>query len=337
MKRPKAEMKSAPACVLAGDIGGTKTRLGLFVRGKTRPLTRELETFTSREACSLEEIIDRMRHRHPAEVETACFGIAGPVIDGECRTTNLPWVVSEKKLRRRFGWRKVRLMNDLSATAMAVPLLAQREMRPLNGMRIRRNRNIGLIAPGTGLGMALLVRSGRRFVALASEGGHAAFAPSNADEADLWRYLTARLGRVSLERVVSGPGLVNIYNWLKSGGHYPESDRVRRAMRASDAAEVISANALDRGDPLCLAALRRFCSILGAAAGDLALTGMTTGGVFLGGGIPPKILPVLEGPDFLAGFTAKGRFKGFAQKIAVRVILNDRAALLGAAHQALSM
>jgi glucokinase len=326
-----------PTCVLAGDIGGTKTNLGLFVPGKARPKARVTATYPSGSADSLEVIIAKMLERYPAKIMAACFGIAGPVINGECRTTNLPWVVSEKKLQKRFGWQQVRLINDLCTTATAVPLLSHREVKALNGVRVRKGRNIGLVAPGTGLGLALLVYADDRFRPMASEGGHTSFAPSDESETDLWRYLHARFGHVSTERVLSGRGLVNIYDWLKSGENFAESPGIREAMRASDPARVITENAITGEDGLCREALQRFCRIFGSVAGNLALTGMTTGGMFLGGGIPPKILPALQTGHFMATFHAKGRFEAFMKKIAVRVILNDRAALLGAARCALDL
>jgi glucokinase len=337
MQNPGIKLPTGSACVLAGDIGGTKTNLGLFVRGKARPKALVSEKFSSRDAHSLDDIIEQMLKRHPAGIKAASFGIAGPVIDGECRTTNLPWVVSEKRLQKRFGWRQVRLINDLGSTAMAVPLLNHREVKALNGLRVYKNQNIGLLAPGTGLGLALLVYVDGRFRPVPSEGGHAGFAPADESEIDLWHYLHARFGHISMERVLSGQGLVNIYDWLKSGKDYTESAGVKAAMRESDPARIITHNATNGDDPLCRAALKRFCRILGSVAGNLALTGMTTGGLFLGGGIPPKILPFLEAGDFMNPFTAKGRFTEFMKKIAVRVILNDRAALLGAAQIALSL
>jgi glucokinase len=337
MKTPQFKVLKNAACVLAGDIGGTKVNLGLFVSGKTRPKALVTATFSSREAGSLETIITQMLKRYPARLKKACFGIAGPVINGECRTTNLPWVVSEKKLQKRFGWQQVRLINDLGSTAMAIPLLAHREVKALNSTNVHRNQNIGLVAPGTGLGMALLVYADGRYRPVASEGGHAGFAPADTSEADLWRFLHARFGHVSAERVLSGQGLVNIYDGLKFGGDTVESPKVKKAMRQGDPARVITENAINGSDPLCRAALQQFCRIFGSVAGNLALTGMTTGGLYLGGGIPPKILPALQTADFMDAFIAKGRFKEFMKKIAVRVILNDRAALLGAAHGALNL
>lgn len=334
--KTRAQQKK-PSCVLAGDIGGTKTNLGLFVPGKTRPKTLVIAKFSSRQENSLAAIVDQMCQQYPAKIEKACFGIAGPVINGKCRTTNLPWVVSEQKLKKRFGWQQVRLINDMGSTALAIPLLTHREAKALNRARAHKNQNIGLVAPGTGLGLALLVYADGRYRPVASEGGHAGFAPADESEADLWQYLQDRFGHVSAERVLSGQGLINIYDWLKVGGNIPESPAVKNAMHTTDAARVIGENAINGSDPLCRAALQRFCRILGSTAGNLALTGMTTGGLYLGGGIPPKILPALEAPDFMDAFIAKGRFEELMKKIAVRLILNEKAALLGAAHCALNL
>jgi glucokinase len=337
MPTPKTKAGKKQACVLAGDIGGTKTRLGLFVAGKQRPVPRATAKFSSRQSRSLEVIIDQMLARYPAKIKKACFGIAGPVINGVSRTTNLPWEVSEKKLKKRFGWQQVQLINDLGSTALAIPLLTHRELKALNSVKVHKNQNIGLVAPGTGLGLALLVFVDGRYRPVASEGGHAGFAPADESEIGLWQYLQTRFGHVSAERVLSGQGLVNIYDWLKSGGDITESLEIQQAMRATDPARVISENAINGHDPLCRAALKRFCRIFGSIAGNLALTGMTTGGLYLGGGIPPQIIPALETADFMNAFIAKGRFKDFMKKIAVRVILNDRASLLGAAHCALNL
>ena len=324
-----------PACVLAGDVGGTKTKLGLYVPGRTRPKARVTATFPSADSGSLESIIEQMLQRYPIKIKSACFGLAGPVLNGVGRTTNLPWIVSEKKLQNRFGWPRVRLINDLEATARAVSLLNHREVKALNGARVRKDRNIGLVAPGTGLGLALLIFSNGHHHPLASEGGHASFAPCDKSEIELWQFLHTRFGHVSAERVLTGQGLVNTYDWLKSRGTYSEMPAIRETMQEQDQARVIAEHAIQAKDPLCMAALQRFCRIYGSVAGNLALTGMTTGGVFLGGGIAPKILPVLEKSDFMAAFTAKGRFEEFLKKIAIRVILNDKAPLLGAADCAL--
>jgi glucokinase len=323
--------------VLAGDIGGTKTNLGLFRRGKQRPVLKVLETYASREAPNLESVIDDFRNKHQASLNSACFGIAGPVEKGRCKATNLPWDVSERKIKDRFGWGQVRLINDLAATAYAVPLLRKKELFPLNDQKPSKGENLGLIAPGTGLGMAQLVWGDGHYVPVASEGGHSDFAPNNDVEAALWRYLHQRLDHVSVERVVSGPGLFIIYCWLKFTGQSAEPTWLAQRINEDDPAKAISQAALEEKEPLCVKTLDLFVSILGAAAGNLALTGLTKGGIYLGGGICPKILPKLQEDTFMHGFTNKGRFKGLLEEVPVHVILNDKAALMGAAHAALSL
>jgi glucokinase len=323
--------------VLAGDIGGTKTKLGLFRRGKRRPLLKALETYPSREAPHLEDLVERFLDKHRASVTSGCFGIAGPVTKGRVKTTNLPWDVSELRMKDRFKWSNVTLINDLTATAQAIPLLSGQEVLALNKARARKGLNLALVAPGTGLGEALLIFRDGEYSPISSEGGHADFAPNSDVEMELWRHLHNRYGHVSIERVLSGPGLVNIYAWLKESGQYREPEWLARKMREMDPAAAISRTALVEKHLLCVESLNMFVSILGSVAGNLALTAMTTGGVYLGGGIPPKILPKLEEPIFMKAFTNKGRFKEFLERIPVRVILNDEAALLGAARCALDM
>jgi glucokinase len=323
--------------VLAGDIGGTKTNLGLFSRGKRRPVAKVIETYPSREAPHLESIIERFLNRHRASIKSACFGIAGPVINGRSQTTNLPWDVSEAKIKKRFKWSQVGLINDLTATAYAVPFLNSRELFFLNKAKARKEQNLALVAPGTGLGEALLIFGEGQYIPVASEGGHADFSPNNEAEVELWRYLSQRFGHVSTERVLSGPGLVNIYSWLRHSKRFSEPAWLARSMEEIDPARAIAEAALVEKHPLCVESLNMFVSILGSVAGNLALTAMTTGGVYLGGGIPPKILPKLQESIFMQAFTNKGRFGDLLAKIPVRVILNDEAALLGAARCALDM
>jgi len=323
--------------ILAGDIGGTKTNLGLFVRGKRRPLLKVIETYSSPGALKLEHIIERFLERHGVSITSACFGIAGPVVNGRCKTTNLPWDVSEARIKGLFRWERVLLINDLAATAQGIPLLNRRERVYLNKARPRKRQNLGLIAPGTGLGTALLIYEEGRYLSVSSEGGHTDFSPNSEDEVKLWRYLHKRLGHVSIERVLSGPGLLNIYSWMKGSRRHKEPAWLARKIKDMDPARVITEAAINEKNPLCIEALNMFVSILGAVSGNLALTGMTTGGIYLGGGIPPKILSVLKEGPFMKAFTNKGRFKDLLEKIPVRVILNDRAALLGAAFCALEL
>ncbi len=322
--------------ILAGDIGGTHTRLGLFTAGGRRPHSRTEKTFPSRESSGLEEIIERFLANHRDDIMGACFGIAGPVENNRTKATNLPWEVVGSKIRERFGFEHVRLINDVAATIRAVPLMTSKELFVLNKGRNIKEGAVGLVAPGTGLGEALMVWVDGRVVAMPTEGGHADFAPTNEREIDLWRHLKKRFGHVSIERVVSGPGLFHMYLWLKERSGYEEPEWLSSALEESDPPEVISNAGLEGKDPLCSDVLALFVSILGRVCGNLALTGLTLGGLYLGGGIPPRILPALKQSAFMKAFTDKGRFRDLLSKIPVRVILNDKAALLGAADCALS-
>ncbi len=317
--------------ILAGDVGGTKTNLGFFTRGDKRPEPVVVQSYSSRGVSGFEDIVGLFLNNCHGRVASACFGIAGPVVDGASRTTNLPWHVSEHDLRTRFGWEKVSLINDLTATALAVPLLRDEELCLLNSVPGLDGGNIGIVAPGTGLGMGLLAFIGGRPQPIPSEGGHADFAPRNDEEVDLWRYLHTTFHHVSVERVVSGPGLVSIYSWLRDRRDYAEPAWLTQRMRMMEPAAVISQAALNEREPLCVSALDFFVSILASSAGNLALSAMTTGGMYLGGGIAPRILPKLKDGTFLQAFVDKGRFRELMAKIPVRVILEDRAALLGAA------
>jgi glucokinase len=318
--------------ILAGDIGGTKTHLGLFAPGQRRPQPQVIQTFSSPKAPDLESIIRQFLEIHPASVTHACFGIAGPVVNGMSKITNLPWNVSEARIQEQFNFDHVRMLNDVAATALAIPLLNSHEFFPLNQAEPIKGQNLALIAPGTGLGIAMMVYQNDQYVPVPSEGGHADFAPNNEAEDELWRFLHGRCGHVSIERVVSGSGLVNIYRWLKYSNRLNEPDWLRQKLNEPDPAKTITELALANKDVGCIKALNMFVCILGAVAGNLALTGMTTGGVYLGGGIPPKILSKLKDHMFIQAFTNKGRFKELLENIPVTVILNDKAALMGAAH-----
>ncbi len=322
--------------VLAGDVGGTKTVLGLFSTDAARPRLKAQETFVSREARSLQQVIEAFLRRHPADISSACFGVAGPVTRGVCKATNLPWRISETRIRNRFGFSPVRLINDLTATAVAIPLLRPKELHTLNRRRPGSKR-VGLVAPGTGLGVALVVGTETDRICVPSEGGHVDFAPGNTRQQGLWKYLHDRYGHVSVERVISGPGLVNIYSWLKETGDYEEPGWLAERLTRADPAKVISEAALNTDTPLAKETLRIFVSVLGSVCGNLALLGLTTGGIYLGGGICPQILPELKKGGFLQAFSDKGRFKDLAEKIPVKLILNPRTALLGAARHGIEV
>ena len=326
---------------LAGDVGGTKTNLGLFEgRGERLRMLRSAR-FHSADFPGLSELVHAFLKDIGGTVdglEAACFGIPGPVIDNRASTPNLAWVIDGRQVAADLHVRHVALINDLVATAEGIPLLAADEVAVLQGGSPEPQGNRVLIAAGTGLGMSLLPRVGDRWVPIPSEGGHADYPPRTEDEIDLLRYLRERYGRVSSERVVSGPGLFHLYNFLRDVRKMSEAPAVREALaRGEDPAKVIGEAAIARSCELCIRALEMFVSAYGALAGNLALLGTATGGVYLGGGIAPKILPRLSDGPFLQAFTAKGRFVPYLEKLPVRVILNDRSALLGAARHAASL
>jgi glucokinase len=327
--------------ILAGDVGGTKTNLGLFEReGDGLRLVRS-DKLRSPDFPGLSAAIHAFLDAGPVEegqLEAACFGIPGPVTGNRASTPNLAWVVDGALVASEVQIPTVALINDLVATAEGISLLGTGELATLQEGSPDPEGNRVLIAAGTGLGMALLPRVGNRWVPVASEGGHGDYPPRTEDEIDLLRYLRERFGRVSAERVVSGPGLFHIYNFLRDVRRMPESPRVREALgRGEEPAKVVGEAALATGPEgceLCSRALDLLVAAYGALAGNLALLGTATGGAYLGGGVAPKILPRLAGGRFLQAFLAKGRFVPYLEKVPVRVILNDRAALLGAARHA---
>jgi glucokinase len=265
--------------------------------------------------------------------EVACFDVAGPVTSGRARLTNLPWVLDEEGLRRELGLKRVILLNDLKAIAYAVPRLRPDELHVLNPGRPEPHGPLAVVAPGTGLGEAFLVWSGSEYIACSSEGGHADFAPGDARQVELWRYLSKRYGHVAYERVCSGGGIPNIYDFLRDAGHAEEAPEL--AARLASAPDrtplIVQAGMTDpNGNPLCAAALDIFVSVLGAEAGNMALKVMATGGVYLAGGMPPRVLDRLGEGRFMRPFTGKGRLSELLEVIPVNVVIT-RAALIGAA------
>jgi len=320
--------------ILAGDIGGTNTRLALVeaAPGGMRILFEK--TFPSRERASLEAALAEFLALHRAAFTKASFGIAGPVRNGRCEATNLPWVVDAKSVAKRLRLKRVGLINDLVANAYGIALLRGKDFVTLNKGDRNAQGNQALISAGTGLGEAGLLWDGKAHRPFASEGGHTDFAPRNHLEAELLDYLMKRHGRVSYERIGSGPGLVNAYRFFRDRGKGKEPAWLAEELRVGDPAAVISRRALDGKSPLCIQALDLFVSVYGAQAGNLALTVMATGGVYLGGGIAPKIVSKLKEPGFMNAFTAKGRLSPLLREIPVRVIMNPKTALLGAARHA---
>jgi len=324
--------------VLAGDVGGTKIRLALVEdAGGGAPRVLREATLASRAHASLDDAIAAFLAGGPAGVvEAVCVGVAGPVIDGRCVATNLAWEVSEAQLARAAGARRARLLNDLEAAGHGVLTLDPAALRALQPGAPRRG-NVALIAAGTGLGEALLVWDGRRHLVVPSEGGHADFAPRTDLEIELLAFLRKEHGRVSYERVLSGPGLLAVYRFLRQGSGVPEPAWLAARMAADDPSAAIAEAALDGEDAVCGRALDLFVSVYGAEAGNLALKALALGGVFVGGGIAPKIVERLSGGGFVDAFRDKGRLADLMATIPVHVVLDDRAALLGAALVGLAL
>jgi glucokinase len=327
--------------ILAGDIGGTKVNLAVFQEKAGELEAVRIETLASHEFRSLEEIVTRfLEPEPPGTVSCACFGVAGAIVDGRSHLTNLHWNVDREALAGVLN-SEVYLLNDMQASAYGMLYLKPAERFVLNaGTEPAPHANIAVIAAGTGLGESFLFWDGARYHPMASEGGHVDFSPRNDIENDLWSYLRAKFtGHVSWERVLSGPGLFNLYSFLRDRGYYPEpSDFAGKLAAATDPNPLIAQAGVARTDPLCAATLDLFIELYGAEAGNLALKCLAVGGVYLAGGIAPKILPALEQGKtrFMQSFTAKGRFQELLQSIPVRVSLNAKAPLWGAAYYARS-
>ena len=324
--------------ILATDIGGTKLHFGIFSeeRGPRRPLTEAI--YRSSDFESLEEAIRRFLKETGPRIMRAVFGVAGPVVGRASRITNLPWVIDEVRLRKALKIPAVRLVNDVEAVASFVPFLRGSDLVTLQRGAPSRQGSMAVIAPGTGLGEAWLAWDGRGYRACPSEGGHADFAAGSEMQDELLAYLRGRHGHVSYERVCSGIGIANIYRFLRDKGHANEPDWLSQDLaRVADPVPVIVEKALDPENPcdICVRTLDLFASILGAEAGNVALKILATGGVFLGGGIPPRVLPFLKKDAFTETFLRKGRMRDLVGRIPVYVITNPRAALLGAAAQGL--
>lgn len=344
--------------ILAGDIGGTSTRLAVFaIEGLSRASASESRghrlvpivesRLLSRDYPTLGAASRQFMSSYDVRATAACFGIAGPVKRGYVQTPNLPWVVDAGELARDLGVETVWLINDLEANAYGLGELDDEDVVVLNTGALDASRvpdarsparggggNSGIISAGTGLGEAGLYWDGQRHRPFACEGGHADFAPRNDREADLLRYLLTRFEHVSYERVLSGPGLHNIYQFLRDTDRRAEPAWLADRMREQGAPAAISRAALEGTCELCVEALDLFASLYGAEAGNLALKLMATGGIYIGGGIAPKIVEKLKSGTFMKAFVAKGRMTPLMLSIPVRVVLNERTALIGAARYA---
>lgn len=327
--------------ILGGDIGGTKTNLALYNWTAARVDPVRADSFPSRDYKCLEDMLGEfLTSLTPAllldrveigPIAVACFGIAGPVVGNCSQATNLPWTVDGTAIARRFDIPRVQLLNDLEATAHGIRWLRPDEIDVLNAGAPPCERGaLGLIAAGTGLGEAFLRWDGRVYQAMPSEGGHCEFAPNGDDEIELLRYLRRRYGHVSYERIVSGPGLYAVYEFLRDTRNH-EPSWLAQAITAGDPSAAIAQAALTGQAVIAAQALDLFVSVYGAEAGNLAMRGVTLDGVYLGGGIAPKLIDKLKDGTFMRAFTNKGRYCRLLSSIPVKVIMNPKTGLLGAA------
>lgn len=322
--------------ILAGDIGGTKTYMALFEsRGGSLALVRE-EAYANSQYSGPAAIFRAfLKEGEASDIASAALGVACPVTWGICQLTNLHWVVDRAGLQNEFGLKSLALINDLAAVGWGVGLLSDKDLYVLQQGKPSQG-NAALIAAGTGLGEATLFWDGKAFLPSASEGGHTDFGPRDPLEIELLQFLMRKYGRVSYERIVSGPGLENVYEFIRSKkGAEPE--RLKKRFEAEDVAAVVSDEAMNGTDEGCMMALDLFISVYGAEAGNLALKSLAIAGVYVGGGIAPKILKALSKGNFLQAFRDKGRYVEFMSDIPVVVILNDRTGLIGAARYAASL
>jgi len=317
--------------VLSGDVGGTTTRLALFDMAAGRTELLERRDYTSADYASFTKILADFSTHTDTDCSAACFGVAGPVRAGRSRITNLPWTIDAHALEAGFGWPRVGLLNDLEAIAWGIGALGEEDVCVLNAGQPDDHGHQAVIAAGTGLGQAGRIRVGEHYHPVACEGGHADFAPGSPTEAALLAWLEARFGHVSWERVVSGTGLVNIHAFLSKHRKAATPGWLQEAMQEGDAAAAITDAAQTGTDAVCREALDLFIRCYGAEAGNLALKLMATGGVFIAGGIAPKLIGRLQQGDFMEAFCAKGRMQGLMETMPVKVLRNERASLLGPA------
>ena len=317
--------------ILAGDIGGTKVNLAYFSEG-LRLHPDNFASFPSRDYSSLEEIARQFLSARKLKADYACFGIAGPVKKGRVAVTNLPWVVVDKDIKEAIGVKHAWLINDLEANAHGIYGLTPTDFITLNKGEEGAIGNAAIISAGTGLGEAGLFWDGNRHLPIASEGGHSDFAPRTDLDIELLNYLRKRFGQVDWEAVLSGPGQFHIYEFLRDTGRGTEPKWLATELRSEEPPRVVTRAALEGKSDLCIQALDLFVYYYGAEAANLALKVLATGGVYIGGGIAPKILPALSSGPFLAAFRAKAPFTPMLEAMPVRVILNADAGLLGAAN-----
>lgn len=319
--------------LLAGDIGGTKTHLALFRENEPKSWVVD-KKYKSSDYENLRDIAEEfLQENSKYQVNKACFGIAGPIQNRKCKATNLPWIIDAEQLEKETRVPKVFLINDLEANAFGIQCLDEDEFFSLNvGKQIKGNQ--ALISAGTGLGEAGIFWDGQKHRPFACEGGHCSFAPENEREFGLWKYLRSQYDHVSFERILSGPGLYQVYRYLVDAGLEKREEAVEKAEERGDGPKVVAEMGMKNSSPACSNALDLFVSIYGSEAANLALKMLAVGGIYIGGGIAPKILNELAEGGFMKRFVQKGRFTSLLLNIPVRVVLNEHTALLGAAYYA---
>lgn len=318
--------------LLAGDVGGTKTRLATFILENGKLRRTHIEKYDSRAFSGLQDIIATYVQSRKDKFEAACFGVPGPVIEGRVKLPNLPWEFSEIQLQEIASISRLRLVNDLVATAAAIPHLGPSELVSIHKGKPRHDQRMcAVVAPGTGLGHAYLYNEDGKYHVIASEGGHIDFAPTDDIQIELFSHLKKKFGRVSIERVICGPGLVNIFEYLRDSKRCTDTAIAESILSSDDPPAEIAKKGLDGSSDICSRALDLFISILGSHAGNVVLMTLATGGLYLGGGIPPKIAKKFSDPKFLQGFTNKGRFEEVVGATPIHMIADDHAAVVGAA------
>lgn len=319
---------------LAGDIGGTKTHLALYQEEKGRMVKLKDEKYPSQKYPNLKTIVKTFLKGEDISVKKGCFGIAGPVKKGKSQATNLPWLVDSEVLMGELQIEKVALINDLEANAYGLNMLEKDELYTLNAGDPEAEGNQAMVSAGTGLGEGGIFYDGKRHIPFASEGGHADFAPRNETEDELLRFLRKKFGHVSYERILSGPGLYNLYQFVVETKKERETEENLKKIQEGDSPRLISEMGLSGASKACTKTLEFFASIYGSEAGNISLKMLALGGIYLGGGIAPKLLTILKRGDFMRSFTEKGRFSKLLEQIPVHVVLNDNTALLGATYYA---
>ena len=318
--------------ILAGDIGGTKTYLALFDKSANR--LENIVRFENQNFPDFDSILEEYFKDNQQRPVNVCLGVAGPIVNGSCDLTNIDWRIEAGRLEKEFD--TVFLINDLVATACAVPFLEDEDIAILQPGITSNEGRIGVVAAGTGLGEAFLIPAGEnKYFVLDSEGGHADFSPRNKLETELLFYLKRKFSRISIERVVSGSGLIHIFEFVKERFSISDSENWEKGLSKEKLASEIINRAVQNQSQVCEKTLFLFAELYGALAGNLALQFLAKGGVYLGGGIAPKILPFLTNGKFIEAFLSKNRFENLLAEIPVKVILNEKAALLGAARYAL--